>query len=148
MVTEIKEVFIAILDAIDQKLRTRSGRTALLIMSCVIFGGSIVHSYNMNNSINEIQVNIDKLEKDKIRLEKDKEVAQETLNLTIKNATAECNEQIRQGAILQQELQAIYNNKTKENIDFVKKQESIIEEKKRILSIQDKNIKNLNNLNN
>ena len=47
MITEIKELILTIIDTIDLKLRTRTGRISLLIFACIVLGGSIVNSYNM-----------------------------------------------------------------------------------------------------
>lgn len=139
MITQIKEFIVTIIDVLDLKLQTKTGRISLLIFACIVFGGSIVHSYNMQTNFDELEITRDKLEATKKELET-------KIDTITKNAVRDCNEQIRQGAILQQQLQYIYNNKIRENNDFIEEQKTIMQEKEELVNMQKLNIDKLKNL--
>ena len=139
MITQIKEFIVTIIDTLDLKLQTKTGRISLLIFACIVFGGSIVHSYNMQTNFDGLELTRDKLETTK----KDLETKIDTIT---KNAVRDCNEQIKQGAILQQQLQYIYNNKIRENNDFIEEQKTIMQEKEELVNMQKLNIDKLKNL--
>ena len=141
MITEIKELILTIIDTIDLKLRTRTGRISLLIFACIVLGGSIVHSYNMHINVVALELDIEGLEEDK----KELQVRIDDIN---KNAIANCNEQIKQGAILQQQLQEIYNNRIERDTDFIEEQTKLMKEKEKIVSIQEQNLTKLKKLSN
>ena len=69
MITQIKEFIVTIIDVLDLKLQTKTGRISLLIFACIVFGGSIVHSYNMQTNFDELEITRDKLEATKKELE-------------------------------------------------------------------------------
>ena len=140
MITQIKEFIVTIIDTLDLKLQTKTGRISLLIFACIVFGGSIVHSYNMQTNFDELVIARDKLEVTRKELET-------KIDTITKNAVRDCNEQIRQGAILQQQLQYIYNNKIRENNDFIEEQKTIMQEKEELVNMQKLNIDKLKNLN-
>lgn len=127
--TTLKSLVLSIINAIDNKLKTQSGRLTLIIVSSIAVGGTSVHAWNM-------QKNNDILEKKNIEKEKEKSELQEEVNTNIKNAEKECNERIMQSAILQKKLQDIYSNKTVENTEYIEQQEKIVKEKEKVLSIQ------------
>lgn len=135
----IKDIFLSVIDFIDKKLQTKTGRIALLIVSCVVFGGCLVYAYNVNK-------NYDDKVKELVDIKNELKITTTELRTTVKNSTADCNEQIKQGAILQQQLQAIYAGKTEENKNLIKEQELILKEKEKITEIQNTNIMNLKNL--
>ena len=140
MIAQIKEFIVTIIDTLDLKLQTKTGRISLLIFACIVFGGSIVHSYNMQTNFDELVIARDKLEVTRKELET-------KIDTITKNAVRDCNEQIRQGAILQQQLQYIYNNKIRENNDFIEEQKTIMQEKEELVNMQKLNIDKLKNLN-
>ena len=139
MITQIKEFIVTIIDTLDLKLQTKTGRISLLIFACIVFGGSIVHSYNMQTNFDGLELTRDKLETTKKELET-------KIDTITKNAVRDCNEQIKQGAILQQQLQYIYNNKIRENNDFIEEQKTIMQEKEELVNMQKLNIDKLKSL--
>ena len=147
MESTIKDIFLSVIDFIDTKLQTKTGRIALLIASCIIFGVSVTYAYTINNKYDEKVKELVEVKIDLKVVTKEKDQRQEELRTVIKNADADCNEQIRQGAILQRQLQEIYAGKTEENKNFVKQQELIIKEKEKLTKIQDNNVSNLKSLN-
>lgn len=144
MITELiqtlKDVVISITDLIDAKLQTKTGRMALLAIGSIILGGAGVHSCNT-------QTNYESVLEEKIETEKQKDSLQGLLNNHIKNADKDCNEKIKQGALLQQQLQYIYSHKIEENKEFIDQQREIVREKERVLTVQEDNINKLQNLN-
>lgn len=140
MIQLLKELFIAIGDYIDTKLQTKTGRMTLLVLSGLVIGVSVMSAINDKNNYDELRAKYDVLEKKKDSL-------QIELNNNIKNADVECNEKIKEGALLQQQLRYIYDNKIEENKKLIKEQQQLVKEKEKVLSIQEDNINKLNLLN-
>lgn len=136
----IKSIAVFIINTIDEKLQTKTGRLTLLIVGGIIVGGTVVHSYNM-------QKNYDSLRKEKLKVELDKIQLQLDINNIIKNSDKECNEKVKQAALFQQELQYIYTHKVEENNRFLQEQSKVIKEKEKLLSTQAPIINKLKSLN-
>lgn len=136
----LKSLLLLVINTIDEKLKTRTGRLTLLIIGNIIVGGTSVHSYNMQEKSKT-------LEKEKDKLETDKTTLQLALNTHIKNADRECNEKVKEAAILQQQLRDIYDNRAKENNTYIQEQEKIVKQKEKLLSIQAPIINTLKKLN-
>ena len=138
--TTLKSLLLLVINTIDEKLKTRTGRLTLLIIGAIIVGGASVHSYNM-------QEKSENLEKDKSKIEAEKIQLQIDLNTHIKNADRECNEKVKQAALFQQELQYIYTHKVEENNRFLQEQSKVVKEKEKLLSTQAPIINKLKSLN-
>ena len=136
----LKSLLLLVINTIDEKLKTGTGRLTLLIIGAIIVGGASVHSYNM-------QEKSENLEKDKSKIEVEKIQLQIELNTYIKNADRECNEQVKEAALLQQELQYIYTRKVEENNRFLQEQSKVVKEKEKLLSTQAPIINKLKSLN-
>lgn len=139
MVQTLKELFFAIGDFIDTKLQTKTGRMTLLILGGVILGGCVIHTLNINNRYVDTIADLDKTEKKLDSL-------QNSYNDYIRNIDTYCNDKIKQGAVLQQQLKDIYNNKIEENKEYIQEQKDMVKEKEYILSVQKENIKSLEKL--
>ena len=140
ILSTIKSIAVFIINTIDEKLQTKTGRLTLLIVGGIIVGGAVVHSYNM-------QKNYDSLQKEKLKIELDKVQLQLDINNIIKNSDKECNEKVKQAALFQQELQYIYTHKVEENNRFLQEQSKIVKEKEKLLSTQAPIINKLKSLN-
>lgn len=139
MSLNIKEHITYFIDYIDQKLQTKEGRLALIIAGSLVTGGAIIHAYNKDTAYTELLIT-------KTQLETKYGVLEATYTAKIQSADSDCNKKIREGAILHQQLQQIYKEKITKNIEFVKEQAIIEEQKKQIIKVQNKNLKELNRL--
>lgn len=139
MLLKLKELLLAFGEFIDAKLQTQSGRMTLLIIGGIILGASSIHAFNITSKYNELKItyDIEKKSSDSLQLK---------VNNLITNADNQCNEKIKQGILLHQQLQQMYNNKIEQNEEIVNQQKQIIEEKKKVLSVQEDNINELKNL--
>lgn len=139
MLLKLKELLLAFGEFIDAKLQTHSGRMTLLIIAGIILGASSIHAFNITGNYNALKITYDKERKSSDSL-------QIKVNNLITNADSQCNEKIKQGILLHQQLQQMYNNKIEQNEDIVNQQKEIIKEKKKVLSVQEDNINELKNL--
>lgn len=139
LLNTIKNIVFAFGNYIDNKLKTKEGRLTLIILASLLTGASLVYAAVKNENYVDkiIEYNNLKKEKDSIEVVYSHHIA---------NMDNLCNEKIKQGALLHQQLQAIYFNKTIENKETVEIQAILEKEKKEIIAVQTNNIKQLKKL--
>lgn len=139
--TFLKKAFYELSNFIDNKLKTPTGRLTLIIINCLILGGAVVHSFNITGQLTESV-------KKEAKEGKKADSLQLELNNHIATADERCNDKLEQGALLQQRMQQIYNQKLEQNDKIVKENERVIKEREAYAKEKLENIKALNNLKN
>lgn len=138
-----KTIIVSILNLIHQKLKTKEGQLALIIVASLITGASIV-------TIHLKGVRIDELESDKVenRIElKDSKREVKLLENTIKIADDNCNDKILKGVIFQRELKEALDGKIQVNTELVNERKPLLKEKEALQKDQKKTIQELKQLN-
>lgn len=139
----IKNIAIAVLNLIHQKLKTKEGQLSLIIAGSLITGASIV-------TINLKGVRIEELmadKKEQIIQIKSIENTVDALRQEIKDADKSCNEKILEGARFQRELKSIFDGKIETNEKVIKIKEPLLKEKAATIQTTKKNIEELTKLN-
>lgn len=138
-----KTVIVSILNLIHQKLKTKEGQLALIIVASLITGASIVTIHLKGVRIDELLT--DKLDQ-KVEIKENKlEIA--SLEATIKSADDNCNDKILKGVIFQRELKEALNGKIKVNTEIINAKAPLLKEEASLQKIQKKTIQDLKHLN-
>lgn len=137
----IKDWFVALSNLIDDKLKTPTGKLTLVILNCLLLGGATVHSWIVSDNLETTIKNEEKQTKKADSL-------QTTLNNYIATENERCNETLEKGALFQQRMQIIYNQKEQENYKIAEENKRIIKEREATSKAKIENIKELNNLKN
>lgn len=144
----IREIFFPLTEWIEQKLNTKEGKLTLVIVSSMITAGSLIFGINAHNNYiaiyNEKQKLIKDLEKEGYKVE----TVQNQFNAYIESSDKRCNEQIREGALLHQQLRDIYENRTINAKAIIQEEKIVIKERKEAVKEQKQHIKQLQKLSN
>lgn len=137
----LKEIFITISTIIDDKLKTPSGKLTLVILNCIILGGATVHSWNVSTNLNVAVIDRDiyKRKEDSI---------QTVLNSYIATENQRCNDNLEKGALLQQRMRDIYNQKEQDNYKVIEENEKVLKAREATAKAKLENIKALTTLKN
>ena len=135
----MKDWFVTLSNLIDDKLKTPTGKLTLVILNCLILGGATVHSCNVSDSL---EISVKKEEKQT----KKADSLQNTLNVYIATENERCNKALEDGALLQQRMQVIYNQKEQENYRIAEENKRILREREATAKAKIENIKELTNL--
>lgn len=140
-IPDIIDWFVTVSNLIDDKLKTPSGKLSLVIINCLILGGATVHSCNTSTSLELVT-------KEKEKQTKKADSLQNTINTYIATEDERCNETLEKGALLQQKMQTIYNQKEQENYRIAEENKRIFKEREATAKAKIENIKVLTNLKN
>lgn len=141
MTPNIKDWFITISTVIDDKLKTPTGRLTLVIINCILFGGAIVHSWNVSTNLEYaiLERNIYK---------KNVDSTQTVLNTYIATENERCNENLEKGALLQRRMKEIYNEKEEDNYKIIEENNKLLKAREATAKAKLENIKALTKLKN
>lgn len=140
---DFKTIIVSLLNTIHQKLKTKEGQLALIIVASLITGASIVTIYLKGIRIDELIA--DKIEK-KAEI-KEGELEIEELKKEIKFSDANCNDKILRGVIFQRELKEALDGKIQVNTEIVNAKKPLLKEQEALQKDQKKTINELKQLN-
>lgn len=147
-IPDIIDWFVTVSNLIDDKLKTPSGKLSLVIINCLILGGSTVHSCNSSSALEKIIKEKEDILKEKEKQTNKADSLQNTINTYIATEDERCNETLEKGALLQQKMQIIYNQKEQENYRIAEENRRILKEREATAKAKIENIKVLTNLKN
>ena len=142
------KLFFQVADWIERKLSTKEGKLTLVISSSMLTAGSIIFGVNKNNNYVELYNDREKLIKDLEKSGHKVDSIQNKFNEYIASSDNRCNEQIKQGALLHQQLRDIYENKTINTQSVIQEEKIVIQERKEAVKEQKQHIKQLEKLSN
>ena len=140
---DIKTIIVSLLNSIHQKLKTKEGQLALIIVASLITGASIVTIHLKGVRIDELLA--DKAEK--VAEIKEKVLEIKTLELEADNAELNCNDKILRGVIFQRELKEALDGKIQVNTEIIEEKKPLLKEQEKLQQAQKKTIQELKQLN-
>ena len=138
-----KILVTSILNLIHQKLKTKEGQLALIIVASLITGASIVTIYLKGVRIDELISD----KKERAIETKEKVLEIKELKQEIKYADSNCNDKILKGVLFQKELKAALDGKIEINTEIVNQKIPLLKEKENMIKNQKKTIQELKQLN-
>lgn len=138
-----KILVTSILNLIHQKLKTKEGQLALIIVGSLITGASIVTIYLKGVRIDELISD----KKERAIETKEKVLEIKELKQEIKYADSNCNDKILKGVLFQKELKAALDGKIEINTEIVNQKIPLLKEKENMIKNQKKTIQELKQLN-
>lgn len=140
---DIKTIIVSLLNSIHQKLKTKEGQLALIIVASLITGASIVTIHLKGVRIDELLA--DKAEK--VAEIKEKVLEIKALELEADNAELNCNDKILRGVIFQRELKEALDGKIQVNTEIIEEKKPLLKEQEKLQQAQKKTIQELKQLN-
>lgn len=140
---DIKTIIVSLLNSIHQKLKTKEGQLALIIVASLITGASIVTIHLKGVRIDELLA--DKAEK--VAEIKEKVLEIKALELEADNAELNCNDKILRGVIFQRELKEALDGKIQVNTEIIEAKKPLLKEQEKLQQAQKKTIQELKQLN-
>lgn len=140
---DFKTIIVSLLNSIHQKLKTKEGQLALIIVASLITGASIVTIHLKGVRIDELLA--DKAEK--VAEVKEKVLEIKALELEADNAELNCNDKILRGVIFQRELKEALDGKIQVNTEIIEEKKPLLKEQEKLQQAQKKTIQELKQLN-
>lgn len=140
---DIKTIIVSLLNSIHQKLKTKEGQLALIIVASLITGASIVTIHLKGVRIDELLA--DKAEK--VAEVKEKVLEIKALEKEADNAELNCNDKILRGVVFQRELKEALDGKIQVNTEIIEEKKPLLKEQEKLQQAQKKTIQELKQLN-